>query len=668
MDIATLGIAVDARQAVAARGALDRLVPSARRAETATRSLGAASATTAAFIRSLGVTLAGGLLLRGSQALLDASTRTDNALKIAGLSGAALTKVYDRLFDSAQRNFTQIEGLAQLYGRAAIAQKELGASSEELLNFTDKVAVALRVSGKSAGESRGALIQLSQAIGAGIVRAEEFNAILEGALPIAQAAAAGLEEAGGSVAKLRKLIIDGKISSEAFFRAFEAGAGILEDKVANAEITVSQGFVRLQNVLVDTAGKFNDVTGISESLTGVLGDVADAIDHLGDRLVDLSGPLQTVGGWVDWVRQKFTDLREVTGVESFFEGTALLEGKFGFATEETKALEARAAALDTLRQSLTKTQSAVQGAAADGMSDRFGIAFGGINPVSLSDFAAPGGDDKADKAAKRRQDAIDDVIKSLAFEEAQLGRTAREQAMFNALNDAGITINSRYGAQIADSAGRLYDMAEALAKAEERQQMLTDAAKDFVGGFARDLIQGTSAVEALTNAVGRLAERLLDMALDQAISGFFKNLTGGLGGGAGAASGLVSSSVGLFHGGHGPGDAVNSRYVHPAYFDNAPRLHSGIGPGEMPAVIRNDESVLTPGQMRQLAPSGSGGGETTVNIHVDVSGARGNAEIEEMVASGVTRGVRQFAKGKEFNARVVGGIRKANNSNVGFGG
>src|SRR5690606_18702903 len=129
-----------------------------------------------------------------------------------------------------------------------LVQKELGISGEELLGFTDKIAVALRVSGKSAAESSGALLQLSQALGSGVVRAEEFNSILEGAQPIAQAAAAGLKEAGGSVAKLRQLVVDGKVSSEAFFRAFEAGSVILEDKVANAELTVSQGFVRFQNV------------------------------------------------------------------------------------------------------------------------------------------------------------------------------------------------------------------------------------------------------------------------------------------------------------------------------------------------------------------------------------------------------------------------------------
>src|SRR5690606_17610893 len=127
-------------------------------------------------------TLAAAFSLREAQKFIDTATRIDNALKVAGLSGEQLTKVYDALFVSAQKNAAPLEALVQLYGRASLVQKELGVSTEQLLKFTDNVAVALRVSGKSAAESSGALLQLSQALGSGVVRAEEFNSMLEGAL------------------------------------------------------------------------------------------------------------------------------------------------------------------------------------------------------------------------------------------------------------------------------------------------------------------------------------------------------------------------------------------------------------------------------------------------------------------------------------------------------
>lgn len=43
------------------------------------------------------------------------------------------------------------------------------------------------------------------------------------------------------------------------------------------------------------------------------------------------------------------------------------------------------------------------------------------------------------------------------------------------------------------------------------------------------------------------------------------------------------------------------RYVHPAYFENAPRLHTGLMPNEFPAVLEKGEGVFTQEQMRALS-------------------------------------------------------------------
>ena len=99
--------------------------------------------------------------------LSEAGTRIDNSLKVAGLSGAELEKVYQSLSKAALANGAPIETLAALYGKAAQAQKELGVTSEELLGFTNNVALALRVAGTDAQTASGALLQLGQALGAG---------------------------------------------------------------------------------------------------------------------------------------------------------------------------------------------------------------------------------------------------------------------------------------------------------------------------------------------------------------------------------------------------------------------------------------------------------------------------------------------------------------------
>ena len=145
---------------------------SMKRAGQSTKTFNSALEGAAVAARGLVAVFAAAQGLRGFQQLIDGATRIENALKVAGLSGDELTVVYDRLFASAQRNAAPIETLVQLYSRASTVQNELGVSSEELLGFTDRVALALRVAGTDAQTASGALLQFSQALGAGTVRAE----------------------------------------------------------------------------------------------------------------------------------------------------------------------------------------------------------------------------------------------------------------------------------------------------------------------------------------------------------------------------------------------------------------------------------------------------------------------------------------------------------------
>ena len=217
-----------------------------------------------------------------------------NSLRVVTDGQEELNEAATRLFDIAQNTRAPLEAVTQLYSRAAIAAGELGASQEQLFRLTEITGKALAIQGSSAAEASGALRQLSQSFASGIVRAEEFNSILEGAFPLAQAAARGLDEAGGSVAKLRNLVIEGKVKSEDFFEAILKGGEGIDRQFENTQITISQATTNINNSLISFVGRLSETSGIGEGLAKVLVGVSDTIDDLADAFLGTLEPGQEV--------------------------------------------------------------------------------------------------------------------------------------------------------------------------------------------------------------------------------------------------------------------------------------------------------------------------------------------------------------------------------------
>lgn len=162
------------------------------------------------------------------------------------------------------------------------------------------------------------------------------------------------------------------------------------------------------------------------------------------------------------------------------------------------------------------------------------------------------------------QDALDKIQKvtdSLAFQSAQLQRTARDQAIYNALKDAGVTIDSAAGKAIAEAAGALYDQQKALEKNIGAMDDLRDSAKDMFSTFVDGIREGQSATEALGNAIDKLADKIIDSGLDSLVAGLFG--TGGTRG-TGILSTLASA---LFGGGRATGGTINPGQIYKVHKD-----------------------------------------------------------------------------------------------------
>ena len=222
--------------------------------------------------------IGGTLVVRQLAQLADAYTNIQNRLRVVTTGTGELVAVTESLFGISNRTRVEFEATAQIYQRLAAASQDLGSSQQELLNFTESLNQAVTISGATAEEAQGALVQLSQGIASTELRGQELRSVLEQLPFVAQVIADHFDVARGSLIKLGE---QGKISAGAILEAFRNAREEIGERFARIIPTISQSFVVFRNNLVGYIGRVNESLGITRVLSQLI--------------IGLSGNLDTVG-------------------------------------------------------------------------------------------------------------------------------------------------------------------------------------------------------------------------------------------------------------------------------------------------------------------------------------------------------------------------------------
>lgn len=245
--------------------------------------------------------------------------------------------------------------------------------------------------------------------------------------------------------------------------------------------------------------------------------------------------------------------------------------------------------------------------------------------------------DKEAEAAKRQAEAVRKLISDLEHELAIIGKSNTEKEVANALRRAGVEATSKEGQQIAG----LVTAIEAETEARERQKKAVEMQAQAVDNLMQMASDGILSVMdgsvKAEDAVKKLAVQLALAAAQAALMGTGP-LAGLFGGG-----GLAGASGGI-------GGMVFSFLPKLLGFSSG-TANTGGQKGQPRGVVHGQEAVIplpsggkVPVQVQGTsAPSAS---NQNVTIAVDVTGARGNTEIMEMVQTGVSKGLATYDKGR----------------------
>lgn len=217
----------------------------------------------------------------------DTWNQMNGRLKLASTSTEDFATAQRTLMEISQRTGTSLQANTGLYSRIAQSLRAAGYASSEVAKVTETVATSLKLSGASTEEASSVITQLSQALGSGVLRGEEFNSIMENGGRLAKLLADGL---GVTVGGLRNMANNGELTTDKIVPLL-TNVEILRKEFESLPASVSGSAQKVQNAFLAWVGGADSAVGASSSLAGVLDGLANNIGNVANT----AGVLVSIG-------------------------------------------------------------------------------------------------------------------------------------------------------------------------------------------------------------------------------------------------------------------------------------------------------------------------------------------------------------------------------------
>ena len=182
--------------------------------------------------------------------LADEMTQTTARLNLINDGLQTTAELQDMIMAAAIRSRTSYASMADVVAKLGLrAGDAFNNSNKEMIAFAETLNKMFAIAGASQEEMRSASLQLTQALGSGVLRGEELNAVFEAAPNIIQAIADYMKV---PIGQIRDLAAEGQITAEIVKNAMFDAAGKIDEQFRNMPMTFGQAWTVIQNSLLET--------------------------------------------------------------------------------------------------------------------------------------------------------------------------------------------------------------------------------------------------------------------------------------------------------------------------------------------------------------------------------------------------------------------------------
>ncbi|HBR2411176.1 tape measure protein [Klebsiella pneumoniae] len=173
----------------------------------------------------------------------------------------------------------------RLWESLTTALKETGATNSQILVLTSTLQKIGTIGGSSTEEMANALRQFGQSISGGIVRADEFNSIIEQMPELARQIAAGL---GIPFGDLRKRMLEGKLTAQDALNAIQRQSQSVNEEFDKMPVSIDRAKNSLDVAFKNAINDLNQAIGLTTTLAGLMQSVADNLNYYNNNVGDSS--------------------------------------------------------------------------------------------------------------------------------------------------------------------------------------------------------------------------------------------------------------------------------------------------------------------------------------------------------------------------------------------
>lgn len=376
-------------------------------------------------------------------------------------SAAAASVTMQSLMRISSSTGGSLQETERLWESLSTALRDTGATNSQILQLTETLQKIGRVGGSSSEEMSNALRQFGQSITSGVVRAEEFNAVLESMPELARQMAAGL---GISMGELRQRMMEGKLTAEDALNAIQKQTGSVNAEFEKLPRTISQANTALTNSFLSMIDSVNQATGASNGLVAVIDSMSVALDRLVGKAISADAQISDLNSTAEMFtrRARTWSWLGLDGWEAQNKALAGLSNKAAMLVGDLAAVSKASLTAANTKPIEIKTTGSANGSKAKGGKS-----------------AAQKEAEQYAKAQETVNQKLDELRQKAELSAGSVGELSRAQAVLNAQQSLGNTASQEQIMLAGQLAGKAWDNANALREQAKAERERTDAANKF---------------------------------------------------------------------------------------------------------------------------------------------------------------------------------------------